>query len=94
MQSSSRRVNMEKINSEQKSTKVASNLVPIGNMKFVKVYKYKQEPCVNIRDFMKDASTERVYSTKRCLMLSPSEWDALKRRCDDIDRALKSIKEE
>ena len=77
------------MNSEQPPK---SHRIPIGNMKFVKVHNHKQEPCVNIRDFMTDATTGRMYSTKRGVILSQNEWNTLKRCSDEIDEALKNIK--
>ena len=66
-------------------------LIPIGNCKFVKVCKYRGNTYVNIRDYIK-GDTGRFYSTKRGVLLTPSEWKILKKSVKDIDKELKNVK--
>ena len=66
-------------------------LIPIGSYKFAKVCKYHGKTYVNIRHYIK-GDKGRLYSTKKSVLLTPSEWRILKKSVKDIDKELKNMK--
>ena len=65
-----------------------SKLIKISERKFVSIRSYGGEPRVNIRQYIHD-SHGRPYSTKRGILLTPTEWQQLKNNLKDIDTCLK-----
>ena len=65
-----------------------SKLIKIGDRKFVSIRSYGGEPRVNIRQYIHDFHG-RPYSTKRGILLTPTEWQELKKSFRDIDTFLK-----
>ena len=65
-----------------------SKLIKIGGRKYVSIRSYGGEPRVNIRQYIHD-SHDRPYSTKRGILLTPTEWQQLKKNFKDIDTCLK-----
>ena len=65
-----------------------SKLIKIGDRKFISIRNFGGEPRVNIRQYIHD-SHGRPYSTKRGILLTPTEWQQLKNYSKDIDTYLK-----
>ena len=65
-----------------------SKLIKIGGRKYVSIRSYGGEPRVNIRQYIHD-SHDRPYSTKRGILLTPTEWQQLKKNFKNIDTCLK-----
>ena len=65
-----------------------SKLIKIGDRKYVSIRSYGGEPRVNIRQYIHD-SHGRPYSTKRGILLTPTEWQQLEKNFKDIDTCLK-----
>ena len=65
-----------------------SKLIKIGDRKYVSIRSYGGEPRVNIRQYIHD-SHGRPYSTKRGILLTPTEWQQLKKNFKDIDNCLR-----
>ena len=65
-----------------------SKHIKIGDRKYVSIRSYGGEPRVNIRQYIHD-SYGRPYSTKRGILLTPTEWQQLKTNFKDIDTCLK-----
>ena len=65
-----------------------SKLIKIGDRKFISIRSFGGEPRVNIRQYIHD-SHGRPYSTKRGILLTPTEWQQLKNYSKDIDTYLK-----
>ena len=72
---------------KEKPVRLLSKLVPIGNGKFITVRKHKGEMKINIRDYVRD-SCEKLYSTKRGIMLNVQEWNNLKDQIGLVDELL------
>ena len=64
-----------------------SNLIKIGNRKFVSIRSHGGEPRVNIRQYIHD-SHGKPYSTKRGILLTVTEWQQLKKNVKEIDLSL------
>ena len=64
-----------------------SKLIKIGDRKYVSIRSYGGEPRVNIRQYIHD-SHGRPYSTKRGILLTPTEWHQLTKNFKDIDNCL------
>jgi len=67
--------------------RLVSKLVPIGNGKFITIRKHNGEMKINIRDYVRD-SCEKLYSTKRGIMLNVQEWNNLKDQISLVDEIL------
>jgi len=67
--------------------RLVSKLVPIGNGKFITIRKHNGEMMINIRDYVRD-SCEKLYSTKRGIMLNVQEWNNLKDKISLVDEIL------
>ena len=65
-----------------------SKLIKLGDRKFISIRSYLGESRVNIRQYIHD-SHGRPYSTKRGILLTPTEWRQLKKSFNDIDNFLK-----
>ena len=65
-----------------------SKLIKISDRKYVSIRSYGGEPRVNIRQYIHD-SYGRPYSTKRGILLTPPEWQQLKKNFKEIDTCLK-----
>ena len=65
-----------------------SKLIKISDRKYINIRSYGGEPRVNIRQYIHD-SHGRPYSTKRGILLTPTEWQQLKKNLKDIDTCLK-----
>ena len=65
-----------------------SKLIKIGDRKFISIRSFGGEPRVNIRQYIHDTH-RRPYSTKRGILLTPTEWQQLKKNFKDIDTCLK-----
>ena len=65
-----------------------SKLIKISDRKYISIRSYGGEPRVNIRQYIHDTH-RRPYSTKRGILLTPNEWQQLKKNFKDIDTCLK-----
>ena len=63
-------------------------LEAVHDRKYVSIRSYGGEPRVNIRQYIHD-SHGRPYSTKRGILLTPTEWQQLKKNFKDIDNCLR-----
>jgi len=72
---------------KENPTRLVSKLVPIGNGKFITIRKHRGDMKINIRDYVRD-SCEKLYSTKRGIMLNVQEWNNLKESISLVDEIL------
>ena len=73
-----------------KKPKTRSIVVSIGDKKLVSIRYVNNIPHINIRAYNRD-SHERMFSTKRGIMLSRDEWNSLKKQMNDIDPDIKPM---
>ena len=64
-----------------------SKLKKISEKKFVSIRKYRGEPRVNIRKYIRD-SQGKPYATKCGIMLTATEWKQLEKSFKDINASL------
>lgn len=64
-----------------------SKLKKISEKKFVSIRKYRGEPRVNIRQYIRD-SQGKPYATKCGITLTATEWKQLEKSFKDIDTSL------
>jgi hypothetical protein len=78
--------NMEKQKAKKKQEKPRKRpgVVSIGDRKLVGVRYINKQPHVNIRAYSRDEHG-RMFSTKRGIMLSLTEWNQLKKQFAAID---------
>lgn len=66
-----------------------SKLKKLSEKKFVSIRKYRGEPRVNIRKYIRD-SQGKPYATKCGIMLTYPEWEQLEKSFKDIDSSLRN----
>jgi hypothetical protein len=57
---------------------------------YVKVMRYRQEPIVNIRQYISDTDGV-LHPTKRGILLSQKDWTSLKKEVRNVDKQLKEL---
>ena len=70
-----------------KKTKRRPGVVSIGDKKLVGIRFISKQPHINIRAYTRDEHG-RLFSTKRGIMLSLTEWNQLKKQLSTIDNVM------
>ena len=66
-------------------------LIHLGGQKYVTIRRRCNNVCVNIRSYL-DNELSFLSSTKRGIMLTPTEWESLKANTEYIDNQLNVLK--